>query len=447
MLPLLVGGCKKMIQVPSPSDRITASDVFLDDATATSAVDGIYSQAMTSNLLFLNGAVSIFPALSADEIYNTSPNPQLDPFTNDAIPVNESTTVWNRLWVWGYKTIYQANACLDGLKGSHTLSSSIRAQLTGECLFMRALCYFYLTNLFGDVPLIITTDYLHNEKMPRTSSDSIYHQITRDLLDARSLLSTAYPTGNPVRPNKWAATGLLARVYLYQKSWAQADTCASEVINSGQYHLVNDLNKVFLANSPEAILQFIPVSPYFNTAEGFSFIPFSSTIKPAYALTPFLSNAFEPGDLRKVDWTGSNVVDGQTYYYPYKYKVRFAAAVTEYNMVLRLSEQYLIGAEARAELNDIGGAQLYLNIVRNRAGLPNTTAGTSSDLVNAVLHERQVELFTEWGSRWFDLKRTGKIDSVLGKEKTGWQPTDALYPIPLDEIHNNPFLTQNPGYN
>jgi hypothetical protein len=219
------------------------------------------------------------------------------------------------------------------------------------------------------------------------------------------------------------------------------------VINSKKYHLVDDLDQVFLANSPEAILQFIPVSPFFNTAEGFSFIPFSSSAKPAYALTPFLLNAFETGDLRKSAWLDSNVVNGEVYYYPHKYKVRFASAVTEYNMVLRLAEQYLIGAEARAELNDITGSRLYLNKVRNRAGLPNTTATTTEGLVAAVLHERQVELFTEWGSRWFDLKRTGRIDDVLGKEKNNWTATDALYPIPFNEIKINPFLTQNPGYN
>ncbi|HEY0298808.1 MAG TPA: RagB/SusD family nutrient uptake outer membrane protein, partial [Arachidicoccus sp.] len=77
-------------------------------------------------------------------------------------------------------------------------------------------------------------------------------------------------------------------------------------------------------------------------------------------------------------------------------------------------------------------------------------ATTQQDILNAVMHERQVELCFEGGHRWFDLKRTNSIDTTLGapkNEKTGWQPSAALYPIPYTETQLNPFLTQNPGYN
>ncbi len=157
-------------------------------------------------------------------------------------------------------------------------------------------------------------------------------------------------------------------------------------------------------------------------------------------------NAFEPGDLRKAKWLNSTVIGGQIYFYPFKYKIRSGRPVTEYYMVLRLAEQYLIRAEAEAKLNDLSDAIADLNIVRSRAGLPNTSATTQAQLLAAIKHERQVELFCEWGSRWFDLKRTGDIDAVLGAEKTGWSSTDSLYPIPFSEIQANPFLTQNTGY-
>jgi hypothetical protein len=92
-------------------------------------------------------------------------------------------------------------------------------------------------------------------------------------------------------------------------------------------------------------------------------------------------------------------------------------------------------------------AQLDLNIVRTRAGLPNTIANDKNSLLSAIEHERQVELFAEWGHRWFDLKRTGRADAILGIEKApNWQFTDALYPIPFSELQFNPTLTQNPGY-
>ena len=115
--------------------------------------------------------------------------------------------------------------------------------------------------------------------------------------------------------------------------------------------------------------------------------------------------------------------------------------------MLRLAEQYLIDAEARAQQGDISGAATKLNAVRNRAGLGNTTAITQTDMLAAIAHERQVELFTEWGHRWFDLKRTGTINATLGVEKSSWTSDAALLPIPLLEIEADPNLTQNQGYN
>ena len=139
---------------------------------------------------------------------------------------------------------------------------------------------------------------------------------------------------------------------------------------------------------------------------------------------------------------------GKTYSYPYKYKVRNGFTVTEYNMVERLAEQYLIRAEARAQQNDISGATADLDTIRVRAGLPVLPISLDkATCLLAVEQERRIELFMEWGHRWLDLRRTGRIDAVLGAEKSNWTSTDSLYPIPFKEIQKNVFLTQNPGYN
>jgi hypothetical protein len=93
------------------------------------------------------------------------------------------------------------------------------------------------------------------------------------------------------------------------------------------------------------------------------------------------------------------------------------------------------------------GAVSDLNIIRKRSGLANTTANDQVSILNAILHERQVELFCEWGHRWYDLKRTNKADGLLGIAKApNWQATDALFPIPFTELSLNTSLTQNPGY-
>jgi hypothetical protein len=167
-------------------------------------------------------------------------------------------------------------------------------------------------------------------------------------------------------------------------------------------------------------------------------------------MSPQLLASFEPGDLRMSNWVGVDSSTGTKYYYPFKYKVATGSTLTEYSMVIRLAEMFLIRAEARAWQNNITGGQADLNVIRARAGLPATTASTRQDLIDAILHERQVELFTEWGHRWLDLKRTGTIDQVMNivtLQKGGsWVSNQQLYPIPAKEIQNNPNLSQNPGY-
>jgi hypothetical protein len=111
----------------------------------------------------------------------------------------------------------------------------------------------------------------------------------------------------------------------------------------------------------------------------------------------------------------------------------------------------LIRAEARAQQGNVSGAAGDLNVIRTRAGLPNTSATNSQGLLSAILLERRFELFTEYGHRWLDLIRTGNANAVMNivtPQKGGvWETTDELYPIMLTEIQSDPNLTQNPGYN
>ncbi len=438
--------CKKFVEIPPAINQVVTSVVFANDASATSAVVGLYSQMTPSNLLFMNGALSVYPGLSADELIYNSTSTTILPFYQNSIPSN-NTIIHTQIWKYAYSHIYQINACLEALNNSTTITASVKQQLIGEMEFCRALCYFYLTNLFGDIPLVTTTDYAINDIMPRTASPLVYKQMVADLLNAQGLLSTAYPTSGPVRPNKWAATALLARIYLYQNDWANAEAQATMVINSGSYNLVSNLNNVFLANSPEAIWQLIPVNPSYNTAEGATFIPSSATIVPTYTLNNYLLNAFEATDQRKVAWLNKNTVNGVSYYYPYKYKVMSSSTKTEYSNVLRLAEQYLIRAEARAQQGNISNAVADINVIRSRAGLTGLSATLSQGAcLAAVAQENRIEFFAEWGHRWFDLVRTAQANTVLGVEKTGWQPYAALYPIPIGEITTDIYLTQNPGY-
>jgi starch-binding outer membrane protein, SusD/RagB family len=183
-------------------------------------------------------------------------------------------------------------------------------------------------------------------------------------------------------------------------------------------------------------------------------VPESNTSLPVYPISASLYNAFEPEDLRKSNWVATSfVTTGNTtspYYYLNKYKNRMLnTSSPEYLMVLRLGEQYLIRAEARAQqgkTTGTGSASEDLNIIRSRAGLQNTSASTQAGLLTAIYQERRVELFGEWGNRFLDLKRNGQLNSIIGSYKTTWLPTASLLPIPQNELTYDSNLLQNPGY-
>jgi hypothetical protein len=267
------------------------------------------------------------------------------------------------------------------------------------------------------------------------------------------------PTTERVRPNKWAATALLARAFLYNQQWDSADAAASRVIKNTALYQLDTLNGVFLKNSTEAIWQLQPVNTGWNTEDARIFIlpptgPTTNSSVTGYPviLSPQLLSNFEPGDARRLAWVDSVIVNGSTFYYPFKYKnATLNNPITEYLMVLRLGEQYLIRAEARAQENtNIGDAQTDLNTIRQRAGLGATGASDEGSLLAAIQHERQAELFTEWGHRWLDLKRTGEVNVVMSNltKVSGWTWNTEwqLYPIPLYDITQDPKLVQNNGY-
>jgi starch-binding outer membrane protein, SusD/RagB family len=442
LLALGFSSCKQFVEVPAPVDQLNANEVFTDDKTATSAIVGIYSDMESS--LPISTYLTLLPGMSADELTYTSADQGFLQFVNNSyLPDNPYAAD-----VWGiYSTVYKANACVLGIQNSTGLPPATKNQLLGEALFSRAFCYFYLVNLFGDVPLVISTDYLKNDTLSRTPSAKVYAQIMLDLTEAQALLSTDYPSDNRVRPNVFTATALLSRVYLYSNNWANAEVQASSVINSGLYTL-SALGATFLYSSNETIWQLMPVSPYFNTQEAVIFIPGDSTLIPAFPLTNGLVNAFEIGDQRLSAWTGNTAIGNQVFYYPAKYKNSGGSLLTEYHIVFRLAEQYLIRAEARMQQGNIPGAIDDLNAIRLRAGLTALSYSlTPTQTAAAVQQERRIELFAELGHRWLDLKRTSMVDPVLQALKPStWQSRSVLWPVPQGQIEENQSLSQNKGY-
>lgn len=438
-------GCKKLVQVDDPHDSLTSAMVFSNDSLAQAAVTGLYIKIMGSTKFLLSGAMSVYPSMSADELVRFAPMANEDEFSNNAI-VSSNTYINVNIWKAAYTYIYQCNICIEGLNKSIGVSGTIKKRLVGEVKFMRALCYYYLVNLYGDVPLALSTNADLNTMLSRSPTEQVYKQIETDLIAASDAL---IDLKEKTLPTSLAAKALLARVYLHVKNWGKAEELSSEIFNSGLFSLQANLNDVFRVNSKETIFQLAPVKSGMNSPEGFLFVVLGNG-RPSYTLTSALWDAFEPGDLRKENWIKPGTFAGQNYRCPYKYKTYVSTsgnAPDEYNVVLRLAEQYLIRAEARAWQNRIEDAVNDINAIRKRAGLHELIKDiTREECLQFIEQERRTELFAEWGHRWFDLKRTGHASAVLSKVKSNWQYYDTLYPIPFAELESAPNLKQNTGY-
>jgi starch-binding outer membrane protein, SusD/RagB family len=437
--------CKKFLQVPEPPNQLVSTSVFADDNGAIAAVTGIYSRMLELQGDCI-GQFSLNLGLASDELINHSNEAdKLQLYQNALTPQNGLVqSIWGSGYSGFYSFIYFANSAIEGLNASPAVSQTVKQTLIGESTFIRAFSLFYLVNLFGDIPLPMTTDHLINARLPRVPKAQVYEQIIADLKEAENFLPSDYANadGERTRPNKWAAAALLSRVYLYQEDWANAEVYATKMIDNSSMFQLTDVQNVFLANSSEAIWQLKPVSPGYNTWDGSLFV--LETNPDNVSLNPDVVSEVDTTDAR-TNWIGTIDVSN-TYYYPNKYKIKADNNVTEYLMVFRLAEQYLIRAEARAQQNNTDGAKDDLNAIRTRAGLASTSANDQASLLTAIAAERRVELFCEWGHRWFDLRRTGQADAVLGAQKATWTSTAAWFPIPGSEIRNDPNLTQNPGY-
>jgi hypothetical protein len=449
LLSMMITACDEFIAIDPPKTEIVSAAVFENELSAKAALSGIYSL-MMSSASFTRAGLEEYTGILSDEMLNYSTRPdQVQFFQNSLNATN--TDVLSVFWREAFKYILNANTVLEGVVRSSALSQNAKDQFIGEAKFIRAYCYFHLVNLFGEVPYLETSDYRINANAPRSSISLIHASIEADLLHAQSLLRDDFAAsgGERTRPNRGAATALLARHYLYTQQWSKADQYASMLIdNTATYSLLQNLNSVFLANSMEAIWQLKPVVPGANTPQGQLFIlsaaPNAATRR--VSLTAASVNAFEAGDERKNRWVGSFTNASGTWYYCHKYKVAVNPVVSEYSMMFRIAEQFLIRAEARANLNNLDGARADLNAIRQRANLSASAAMDKSSILLAIEHERRVELFAEGGHRWFDLKRSGNVDAVLTPAKADWQPSDVLLPIPESERLLNPNLTQNDGY-
>ncbi|MFV8351737.1 RagB/SusD family nutrient uptake outer membrane protein [Flavobacterium sp. XS2P14] len=446
VLTITMTACDSFVDVDLPNSQLTANAVFEEKATANAAMTDIYSKIRDAGLLTgsPNGLSHLLGSYT-DELSFYGTLPSGSAFYNNSLIASNPDV--KDLWNNSYNQIYAANAVIEGVAHSVKLATVDRDQLTGEALFVRALLHFYLAHVYGNVPYITTTDYAINRVAVRIPVVTVYANAKADLEQAITLLPTDYLTPDRVRPNKYSAHALLSRLNLYAGLWNEASNQASAVLNNtGVYVYEEDLDKIFLKESTSTIWQLAPGFSGGNTLEALTF-NFTGGPPPISALTNDFMDAFAAADQRKAHWTQA-VTDGTTtWHHPFKYKYSNTGISNEYSIIFRLGEMYLIRAEARAHSGDLIGAKEDLNTIRHTAGLADTPAGTQDEILDAILQERRLELFTEFGHRFFDLKRFNRIQPVLSIIKPGWDSHDVLFPIPEAELNLNPnLLPQNPGY-
>lgn len=476
LMPVLLLSCENMLD-EVPKNFVSRSNYYQNEADAQGAINGAYAAigpdffGITYYLLielhgdFLNGRGSQAPISLVDRVLD-----------------QQNIGRANLSWASIYTAINRANAVLDNVPNIANMNEDVRTRIIAEAHFLRALSYFELVRGWGAVPLRTSesTD-LSNLALPRSPESEVYALIEADLLAAEQglPLSVGTETG---RASVWAAKMMLSHVYLTQGEYAEAAAKANEVINSGNFSLVqvrnsDDFYKIFASEtSSEEIMSVkhspnrqsdLPIylhmgnnRPYnYNTAGFFGWLPNTNS---------FIGASWDAADLRKNFnlYTQYQNASGAWVSLPSTAPVLFKKYTTSPDglrnypaPIYRYAEAFLFYAEAaaRAEGGPSALALERLNMIKRRAygydpavaSPVDYAAGMSEeDFVNAVLQERAFELMLE-RRRFFDLKRTGKIKEAFAAVGKNFIDERLYFPIPENEINNNPALSQadqNPGY-
>lgn len=385
----------------------------------------------------------------------------------DLFRTTSTNSILDLTWAGCYEGIQRCNIVLGNIDNV-VMNETLKRQYKGEVLFMRALTYFNLVRIWGDVPLVIkeVKDPFEAFAFTRTPSSEVYQQIVTDLNDAAGLLSEKVEKSRTGAITTGAANALLGKVYLTLKDFQKAEVVLKKVVDSKVYKLLDSYEDVFNVlnkNSAESIFEIQYKKDVTDQGSRFAniFAPKGSTEVTGGVGTSLGDNTptgdlygkYEDGDLRKNVSIGQ-ITDGRLYC------KKFVAAPVLPNqsdanfIVLRYADVLLMYAEALNEngYKTDGDAFFYLNKIRKRAGVEEYTKDMLSDqgqFREAIWNERRFELAFE-NHRWFDLLRTGEAVKIMNASTDGEftvEPYQLVYPIPQSQIDAAPDkMIQNDRY-
>jgi hypothetical protein len=433
---LLLNSCGSFFDEKSNSNL--PSDAAITDAgTARAAIIGAYDEVQN-----YYSSYTTLGTITADNVVFNGSLSQYLQLDQVSIPVDNVVTVAAYQGI--YQAINSANTVIALVPSVNdpVLTTTEKNKILGEAYFIRALGYFDLGRGWGGVQLRLTPtkDIASLKGVKRSTLDQTYDQVLADLTKAEQLLpdATASDSNLRNRAQKASVRALRARLHLYRQQWIDADNYASQVIaETTKYNLVAPYKAFFTAPylTSESVLELTFSA---NDKNGFWNLWYLSNLGGQYTLKPsdsFVAKVKDP----TIGGTRSALVAGTS---PNVYGVLYnSTAGADPFYLIRIAELYLIRAEARAQQNNLTGALSDLNVVRNRAGLGNSTATTQADILTAIENENNIEFAFE-AHRWFDLVRTKRVGAVLGVTNTNlW-----LFPIPGSDILSDPDVTQNTGY-
>ncbi|TDN38030.1 RagB/SusD family nutrient uptake outer membrane protein [Hymenobacter sp. UV11] len=499
-----LAGCTQKFLDEAPVDQITDANFYQTETDAIQATNAAYSE-LTKEGQY-NLAMWAFDMWSdVSSSGGDDGNDAIEYKQLEAYSIPTTNTVANRLWGGSFIGVQRANIVLQKVPLITNIDPAIQKRCLGEAQFLRAKFYFDLVRAYGDVPLFTTPPNSPAAvSIPRTPAAQVYAQIEKDLADAIGNLPASYVGADLGRATKWAATGLLAKVYITEGKKAEAATRAREVLNNsgktmwasyGDNFKVENENR----NDKESLFEVQYINgrnQYERNNVGSAMNEFfgprgaNQTPGSGYGFNvpdPDFVAGYEAGDIRKsvTVWApgdtypdGSKVANKATGSpFGYSCKKWFVGKVNTniwdsgLNVpVIRLAEMYLIVAEAVGPTAE--GLEAINKVRRRSFGLDYTKPSTAHDLTagtanftDAVLRERKYELAFEF-DRWFDMKRAQSLYPTLTNHaliprmteqaaylkniapNTHGIPTQntLVLPIPQSEIDTNPGLVQNPGY-
>jgi hypothetical protein len=476
--------CNKWLEL-TPQDGIVGSEFWNTKEQVQAAVTGIYASMLgsTNGDRALPEYFFIWGEARTDMV---SPGFRADQNEQDIVNLNMLPTNRFANWRSVYQTINYCNTVIEKapgvLKTDNTFSQAQLDQGTGEALALRALMYFYLVRVFGDVPMKLTATVSDQDITPlaKTSKDSILAQIVTDLKKAGPLVPATY--GNPIfdkgRVTRYTINAIMADVYLWMDKYTECAAECDKVISSGNFGLISGENlfdQVFYqGNSAESIFELQydaqKLNPFFNIHT-----PANRRWGAASHLTETVYGIDLISTIPIVDYRGENTSYRGTDFSIWKYM----GADNDGNSFRTLEQSYahwifyryadilLMKAEAINQLNQPLEASRLVKTIRTRASaldlepMDSTNQGAMSAF---ILEERQREFAFE-GKRWFDVLRNAKRNnyqqlSLLLNMAAISIPTDRqqaafnklrdknshYFPIHFTELQSNKLLVQNPFY-